>query len=116
MNSKKLSEDIEEMIAKAGLSKRAISNYIFCEIEDNFDDEDNMLRFYEKFKKKLKRETTNVSELKRYKEIILRHPSIRKSQQITPNKLTVGAIPESMERNIRGIAKDFLKELESESE
>lgn len=115
MSSEKVVKEIQDLIDEAGLSQRDASNFIFMEIDDS-DDEEAANRFYERFKKKLRRTTTKEAELLKYKEILLHHTVISKNQHVTPNKIKVGAVPESILCELRKLSSDYIMRLESEDE
>lgn len=93
--TKSLQKELESLIKQAGLSKRLVADRIFMEREDD-DDEELMDKFYESFKKQLKRESTKAEILEGYLSIMFEMTEIKKTNLLQPNRIELGAIPSGL--------------------
>lgn len=93
--TKSLQRELESLIKEAGLSKRLVAERIFMEREDD-DDEKLMDKFYESFKKQLKRDSTNAETLEGYLSIMFEMTEVKKTKLLQPNRIELGAIPSDL--------------------
>jgi hypothetical protein len=87
-----LQDEIRQIIGQLGMTHNQAAKYIYTEIHD-FDDDEEIGRFQESFKKKLQRKTTKPECLQDYLVTLKNHYETRngnkkKPSAVKPKKLS----------------------------
>ena len=77
---------IKKIASELGWTQNRLARIIYTEIYD-FDDDEEIRKFQEKFKKELQRTTTKLERLKEYVDILIRHPEAKNINLIFNKKL-----------------------------
>jgi hypothetical protein len=105
-----LQNQIKDLAEKLGWTQNALARKLYCEINE-VDDEDEILRFQERFKKELQRPTTNSEKLKRYIIIIISHPDAAKLGLVFNKHMPLKAISDELSNGLMKISRELDREL-----
>lgn len=104
--SVELSSKIKELIAELGWSQNKLARILYTELNE-WDDEDEILKFQEKLKKELQRPTTKVEKLKAYLDVIVRHPDAKKIDMVFNKYTPQNAISSSLSKAMVDISQEI---------
>lgn len=114
---KQLQDEINAMQKLLGWTKARLAEVIYCELNDEDDDEDaSIQKFTASLKKKLTRDSTPPELLKRYIRIISNHDDYRKAGRVVANPTRLGAVDISILRGVGAASKQFLHDMEHSTE
>lgn len=100
-----LQEKIKQIIRELGWSQNRLARIIYTENHD-LDDEDEILKFQERLKKELQRQTTKPDKLERYLSIIYSHPEAEKIDSALNKYIPSGFISDSLSREMKAISHE----------
>lgn len=100
-----LQEKIKQIIRELGWSQNRLARIIYTENHD-LDDEDEILKFQERLKKELQRQTTKPDKLEKYLSIIYSHPEAEKIDSTLNKYIPSGFISESLGREMKAISRE----------
>lgn len=104
--SVELLSKIKELIAELGWSQNEFARILYTELNE-WDDEDEILKFQEKLKKELQRPTTKVERLKAYLDVIVRHPDAKKIDVVFNKYTPQNAISSSLSKAMVDISQEI---------
>jgi hypothetical protein len=86
LETQRFQSEIKNLIKKLGWSERKFADemYMLKLPDGRDDDEDEMDRFYESFKKQLNRSTTPSETLSEYLRLISQHEEVKKAKIVIP--------------------------------
>jgi len=97
---------IKKLAAELGWSQNSLARILYTELNE-WDDDDEILRFQEKLKKELQRPTTKVERLKVYLDVIVRHPDAKKLDVIFNKYIPRGSISSSLIKTMSDISQEI---------
>lgn len=113
-NTKNLQKNIKKTIKQLGLSQKEVSRRIFVELNEYNDDESDLEKFSESFKKQLNRASTKPEVLETYFGVIGSFSEFKKSDLVVPNKLNLGFIDDEIRCALNVNSQEWLKERREE--
>lgn len=113
MGTKNLQAEIKQLAKKLGWSYNTLARKLYTELHD-YDNENEILKFQEKFKKQLQRPTTKPELLEKYLELIFQQRALEKIDyfynKLTPNNSISEILCEGMKKISFDIDKKLLKQ------
>jgi hypothetical protein len=107
-----LQNKIKELIKSLGWSQNDLAKILFCEFNDERDDEDKEIeKFQEIFKKELQRETTPSERLQEYLSVITRHSDFKKIGLTLNQYIPSGELNSSLIKEMARISKEIDRKL-----
>lgn len=97
---------IKKLATELGWSQNSLARILYTELNE-WDDDDEILRFQEKLKKELQRPTTKVERLKVYLDVIVRHPDAKKLDVVFNKYIPQGSISSSLKKNMSDISQEI---------
>lgn len=101
-----LSSKIKQLIAQLGWTQNKLARVLYTALND-FDDEDEIVRFQEKLKKELNRPTTKAERLQIYLDIIVRDHESEKLDVVLNKYIPQNYISSSLIKGMREISQDI---------
>lgn len=108
--TQELQEVIKQLCNRIGWSQKRLAREIFYELND-IDDEAEMQRFEESFKKALSRPTTRPDQLQHYLDVMRRITSVDKADLIVPQYQSTNLLDPELEKALIEASKDINKRL-----
>lgn len=102
---------IKALSARAGWSQKHLAREIYWELHDD-EDEVEMQRFEETFKKALSRSTTKPEQLQRYLDIMRDITAIKKADLILPQYHSTNVLDPELEKAMLEVSKELTKRLD----
>ncbi|ADZ91980.1 hypothetical protein [Marinomonas mediterranea] len=103
VSTQKLQTEIKSILGKLKWSHKKLARVVYAERND-FDNEDEIVRFEESFKKDLSRPTTKPERLSEYLMILSQQDEFQKSGMILPVYTKSGVLSETMEEGMKDIS------------
>lgn len=103
-----LQGQIKTLIAELGWSQNQLARILYTELHD-WDDEEEIVNFQERFKKDLQRSTTKEIKLRKYLSIIVNHPEAKKMDIVLNKPVRLGSISETLSNSLDDISKEIDK-------
>lgn len=110
MDAKKRQHEIKELLQRFGITQAAAARWVYRE-QNEVDDPDEIVKFEEKFKKQLSRDTTSAKRLGEILRILRRHPTIRKANKVTPDFVASPLLDARLQRELRVISRSLDEEI-----
>ena len=104
--SLELLSQIKELIAELGWSQNKFARILYTELNE-WDDENEILKFQEKLKKELQRSTTKVERLRVYLDVIVRHPDAQKIDVVFNKYSPQNSISSSLSKAMGDISQEI---------
>lgn len=104
--SLEVSSQIKELIAELGWSQNELARILYTELNE-WDDEDEILKFQEKLKKELQRSTTKVERLRVYLDVIVRHQDAKKIDVVFNKYSPQNSISSSLSKAMVDISQEI---------
>lgn len=100
----KLQDEIRHLIRRLGITQNQAARLIYTEIND-FDDDEEIRRFEEKFKKQLQRETTKAECLQEYFDLLTKQYETRKGNMKSPKAVKPKILSAFLADQMRGVSE-----------
>ncbi len=97
---------IKSLAAELGWTQNRLAQILYTELNE-WDDDDEILKFQERLKKELQRSTTKVDRLKKYLEIVVSHPEAQKLDVIFNKYVPTNAISSSLSKEMSKVSKEI---------
>ncbi|OOF00359.1 hypothetical protein [Salinivibrio sp. IB643] len=97
---------IKGLLAELGWTQNRFARILYSELHE-WDDEDEIFRFQEKFKKELQRPTTKPDRLKVYLDVMMRHPEAKKLDVVMNRYIPQGSISSSLSKGMKDISSEI---------
>lgn len=110
MDSTELQHEIKKLLKEMGWTIARAARHIYYE-ENDTDNEDEINKFIEKFKKKLSRTTTSIEYLENIQRILCEQRSAKHCEEIKPRHLKLQYISESIYREIIMISHELDRDI-----
>lgn len=104
--SSELLSQIKGLIAQLGWSQNELARILYTELNE-WDDEDQILRFQEKLKKELQRPTTKADRLQVYLDVIVRHPEAQKLDVVFNRYIPQNSISSTLSKAMGDISQEI---------
>ncbi|MCC5796306.1 MAG: hypothetical protein JJU48_03135 [Methylophaga sp.] len=103
---------IKHLCNRVGLSQKSLARAIYIASQE-YDDEDEIeiKRFEEKFKKALNRPTTAPQQLQGYLDVMRDITAIKKADMIVPQYHSTNVLDPELEKAMLEISKEITKKL-----
>ncbi|MCK7596466.1 hypothetical protein M0G74_04175 [Microbulbifer sp. CAU 1566] len=106
----RLQQEIKQLIDELGWKQNLIAEKIYYE-ENDTDNEDELRRFQERFKKELSRGTTKPERLKKYLSMIPDLPGAEGIDLVSNKFVPTGAISDALVTGLKAISKEIDTEI-----
>jgi len=107
METKKLQNEINELLSKLGWSKNKAAKIIFMEQNESDDEEKHIKRFQYSFVKDLSRDEIKPEKLAEYLKILFMQKEVKKLDLILPSYQKTGSLSSFMEDEMYKISKEI---------
>jgi hypothetical protein len=97
---------IKRIIKELGWTQNKFARILYTEMNE-WDDEDEILKFQERVKKELQRTSTKVEKLKKYLEILMQLPETQTIDVVSNRYVPQGAISLSLGRAMADISQEI---------
>lgn len=108
-----LQQEIRRLLKKLSWSQSEFANrfYVAETCESDYDDEDELRTFRERFKKELQRSTTDPELLRKYLDHLIAHPSAANLDVSLNRPTPLGAIGDELRQGLAVISTEIDKSL-----
>lgn len=113
MDPKKLQHEIKKLLREIGWTQAKAARCIYCE-NNEFDDEDEIRRYEEAFKKHLSRPTTPPEYLKNIYDTLCRQRPAQRLRKIKPTYVPGPTLPPAIRSEMLRISREFDCEMEDD--
>lgn len=113
MDAKKLQGEIKKLIRQMGWTQARAARCIYCELNE-LDDDTEIRRYEESFKKQLNRPTTSAEYLKRVYDILCRQRPARDLRKIKPTYVPGPSLHPAIQDGMLKISQEFDREVEGD--
>ncbi len=113
MRTNKLQREIKELLAEMHWTLAAAARCVHCEMSDS-DDEAEIQRYVECFKKKLSRPTTPPEHLEEILKILCLQRPAQHLRKVKPTYVPGPFLNPDLEREMRAISRALDRELKDE--
>jgi len=114
MNTKDLQHEIKTLLAEMRWTQVEAARTVHCEINESEDDEGEINRYVEAFKKQLNRPTTPSDHLQVIFDILCRQRDALRLRKIKPTYLPGPYLDSALRNKIRTISRSFDREMEDD--
>jgi len=97
---------IKSLAAELGWTQNRLAQILYTELNE-WDDDNEILKFQERLKKELQRSTTKIDRLKKYLEIVVSHPEAQKLDVIFNKYVPQNAISSSLSKEMGKVSKEI---------
>ena len=97
---------IKSLAAELGWTQVRLAQILYTELNE-WDDDDEILKFQERLKKELQRSTIKINRLKKYLEIVVSHPEAQKLDVIFNKYVPQNAISSSLSKEMGKVSKEI---------
>lgn len=97
---------IKSLVAELGWSQNRLARILYTEMNE-WDDEEEILKYQQRLKKELQRSTTKVKRLKEYLNIIVNHPDAKKLDVVLNRYIPQGSVSDSLSRGLREVSQEI---------
>ena len=97
---------IKSLAAELGWTQNRLAQILYTELNE-WDDDDEILKFQERLKKELQRSTTKVDRLKKYLEIVVSHPEAQNLDVVFNKYVPQNAISSSLSKEMGKLSKEI---------
>lgn len=101
-----IQSQIKNLAAELGWTQNRLAQILYTELNE-WDDDEEILKFQERLKKELQRSTTKVNRLKKYLEIVVSHPEAQKLDVIFNKYVPTNAISSSLSKEMGKVSKEI---------
>ncbi len=101
-----LQSQIKKMTAELGWPQNRLARILYTELND-WDDEEEIVKFQEKLKKELQRSTTKIERLQIYLDVIIRHPEAQKLDVVFNKYIPRNSISSSLSEAMGDISQEI---------
>lgn len=101
-----IQSQIKSLAAELGWTQNRLAQILYTELNE-WDDDEEILKFQERLKKELQRSTTKVNRLKKYLEIVVSHPEAQKLDVIFNKYVPTNAISSSLSKEMVKVSKEI---------
>ncbi len=113
MGAKKLQQEIKKLLREMGWTQAKAARCIYCE-NNELDDEDEIRRYAEAFKKQLNRPTTAPEYLKNVYDTLCRQRPAQRLRKVKPTYVAGPALPPTIQVEMLKISQEFDRQIEGE--
>tara|TARA_R110002050_G_scaffold66793_7_gene144763 strand:+ start:2874 stop:3245 length:372 start_codon:yes stop_codon:yes gene_type:complete len=104
--SLELQSQIKRLAAELGWSLNSLARILYTELNE-WDDDDEILRFQERLKKEIQRPTTKVDRLRTYIDVIVRQPEAQKLDVVFNKYVPQNSISSSLSKTMGDISQEI---------
>ena len=97
---------IKSLAAELGWTQNRLAQILYTELNE-WDDDNEILKFQERLKKELQRSTTKIDRLKKYLEIVVSHPEAQKLDVVFNKYVPQNAISSSLSKEMGKVSKEI---------
>lgn len=114
MDAKKLQEEIKKLIREVGWTQAEAARIVYCDNNDT-DNEEEIRRYVERFKKLLCRKTTPPERLANIMNVLRCQRAAEKTGRIKLNYVPGSKLDATLRDKMILISREFDREMESDS-
>lgn len=115
METQRLQREIKKLLKRMNWSQSEAAKRIYCEKNDS-DNDDEISRFIERFKKQISRKTTNSSVLESYYDILCIQREVVTREGVALRYIAGNILDPMIMREIISISREISDDLKSSCE
>lgn len=105
-DAERIKKEIKRLSKSLAWTQNKLAREIYVELNE-WDDDEEILRFQERFKKEMQRKTTNIERLKKYLEILVAHPDASRVDCVFNQYVPQGCLSETFITGMGEISQEL---------